>query len=283
MASENWLELREIALKALHEDGVHEDLTTLCCIDPESRSTAQLLLKEPALIAGLPFLPFIFNHLDPTSTTTLHALEGGKTKEAFVIATVIGKTRALLSGERAALNLLQLATSIATKTSRFVEAVSPLNCHILDTRKTIPNLRALQRYAVTLGGGKNHRLNLSKAILIKDNHLKALEREGSSPIGESISRARKLYPGVSIEVEVESIEEFKEALRHNPDSILLDNMTPDMIRACVALSDGKIYLEASGGISLSSARAYAETGVNGISIGALTHSIEAIDLSINII
>jgi nicotinate-nucleotide pyrophosphorylase (carboxylating) len=193
------------------------------------------------------------------------------------IACINGPARALLSGERTALNLLQHLSGVATLTAQCVEKVKGTKCQILDTRKTVPGLRLLDKYAVRVGGGTNHRLHLGDRILIKNNHL-AL----SKSIGVCIERAKKAYPLQWVEVEVDNLSELEEAIEAGADGALLDNMQPEEVARCVELAQGRLFLEASGGISLENVLEYAKTGVDGVSIGALTHSAPALDISMKI-
>lgn len=260
---------------ALCEDRADSDLTTRSCIPEEAVSTAEIVAKSPCTICGLPLIPVVFAELGAPVAVELLVEEGATCKKGDRIARLEGKTRDILSAERVLLNTLQLATSVATKTARFVEEIAPYTCDILDTRKTFPGLRALQKYAVATGGGKNHRFHLAEKIMIKDNHLTHVA------IGEAIAKARKLYPNVPVQVEVDTLDQLREVMHHPVDAILLDNMSPETIEQAVAIAGDHAYLEASGGIDLSNVRCYAKTGVHGISVGALTHTIDAVDLSLN--
>jgi nicotinate-nucleotide pyrophosphorylase (carboxylating) len=260
----------EIALK---EDEVFRDRTSEACID-KGFGLGTLLLKEEGVVAGLPFLELIAYGVDPLITVRLLGDEGMRALPGSV-AEVEGPIHSLLAMERTAINFIQHTTSIASETALYVEAADGL-CDILDTRKTLPGHRYLQKYAVKMGGGKNHRFHLADQILIKDNHLMHLGLE------EAVRRARNAFPSKRLQVEVENEKMFDEAVIACPDAILLDNMSPDMIRGFVLRNKKKIYLEASGGIELNNIRSYAETGVDGISVGRLTHSVRAIDMSLKI-
>ena len=225
-------------------------------------------------MAGLPFLPLFAHAIDPKLKIEIRAEEGKELKPCPV-ATIKGSIHSILSMERTLINFIQHATSIATNTSRYVKEVEG-KCDILDTRKTLPGYRYMQKYAVRMGGGKNHRFHLADQILIKDNHL------FSNKVGEAIQKGRKKYPNKRIQIEVEDLDMFEEALKFKPDAILLDNMSPEMVREGVKKNLEGIYLEASGNINLQDIRLYAKTGVDGISIGALTHSVKAIDMSLEI-
>lgn len=264
-------ELKRNITLALQEDHAFCDLTTTACLKPK-KGFATLLLKEPGVIAGLCFIPLMIEAIDPELNVTLF-VNDGTFFEGGPIAQLEGPLHSLLALERTLINFVQHATSIATKTREFVDAAKG-KCEILDTRKTLPGHRHLQKYAVRMGGGKNHRFHLADQILIKDNHLAELSIE------EAVRRARTKHPGIKIEVEVENEKMFEEAVNACPDAILLDNMDPEMIKNFVKRKKDQIYLEASGGIDLKNIRSYAETGVDGISIGALTHTVKAIDMSL---
>lgn len=258
---------------ALKEDQAFSDLTTTACLEPQW-GEATLLLKQSGVIAGLPFIPLMIEAMDPELKVTFLVIEG-TFLEGGPGATFEGPLHSLLALERTLINFVQHVTSIATKTKEFVDAVDG-KCDILDTRKTLPGHRFLQKYAVRMGGGKNHRFHLADQILIKDNHLAKLS------IAEAIRRARESHPEVKVEVEVENEKMFDEAVNACPDAILLDNMDPGMIKNFVKRNKKPIYLEASGGINLKTIRSYAETGIDGISVGALTHTVKAIDMSLEI-
>jgi nicotinate-nucleotide pyrophosphorylase (carboxylating) len=267
---------------ALQEDQVDRDCTSLSCFSSSSQTEARLILKQEGILAGLIFLPFICYRIDPKIQVSLYKKDGEKGKKGDLLATLKGSTCSILALERMTINFIQHATTVATQTHLYVEKIQDLPCEILDTRKTLPCLRFLQKYAVTIGGGKNHRFDLGDEILIKDNHLTQLKREGKDPIRTSIENTRKCYPQKKIQIEVSTLAELEQALKLHPDRILLDNMTPSEVKQAVALCPKEIYLEASGGINLTNLRLYAETGIHGISIGRLTHSIEAVDMSLKI-
>lgn len=258
---------------ALREDEIFRDRTSVALLE-EDTGIGTLLLKEEGVVAGLPFLKMIAYAVDPRIQVQLMGDEGMQGLPG-VVAEIEGPLRSLLAMERTAINFIQHATSIATETARYVKAVEG-KCDILDTRKTLPGHRYLQKYAVKIGGGKNHRFHLADQILIKDNHLRELSVE------EAIQKVRNSYPEKWVQIEVENEKMFDEAVKACPDAILLDNMKPDQIRFFVQRNKTGIYLEASGGIELINIRSYAETGVNGISVGRLTHSIRAIDMSLKI-
>jgi nicotinate-nucleotide pyrophosphorylase (carboxylating) len=275
-------EIRRLIATALEEDRASSDATSQACIRPEERCQAHFRLKQDACVAGLLFMPWVFHSLDPTLKFKALAQEGGVYKKGTLLAEIEGSALSLLAAERSALNMLQHLSGIATTVTAYVEAVNTFGCDILDTRKTLPGLRNLQKYAVRIGGGKNHRLHLADQILIKNNHLALLKKEGCPfPVKEAIQRARLGAP-ILIEVEVESLEMLEEALEAGADRILLDNMDLPMMQQAVQLCKGKAYLEASGGMSLSKVRAVAACGVNGISVGALTHSVCAVDINLSL-
>jgi nicotinate-nucleotide pyrophosphorylase (carboxylating) len=268
---------RTISL-AFEEDHTGQDITSLACISPQQTTRAEIVLKQNSKVAGLRFLPWACQIVDPSLTCEILASDGKDYEAHTVMARIEGKAHSILALERTALNLLQHASGIAQQTAQYVNAVKEFSCDILDTRKTLPGLRALQKYAVVMGGGKNHRFHLEDRFLIKNNHLKL--QQTSHSVAEAIRRARTWKPQAQIEVEVENLADVQEALKEQVEMILLDNMTPSVVAKAVALANGKAYLEASGGITLDNVKEYAATGVNGISIGALTHSVRAVDLSL---
>jgi nicotinate-nucleotide pyrophosphorylase (carboxylating) len=272
-------DLLRIIRRALEED--LPDITTDSIFEPEERGRARVTVKAPGVIAGLATVPLTLDELDPEAEVELLATDGDEVTAGTIVATASATVRALLSGERTLLNILQRASGIATLTRAFVRAVEGTGAAILDTRKTLPGLRALDKYAVTAGGGENHRLGLHDMFLVKDNHV---DRSGG--IAEAIGKIRESGIERSLMVEVRSLDELRVALGHEPDFILLDNMPPTLMREAVALRDAhsgrKVLLEASGGITLETVRAVAESGIDRISIGALTHSAPALDISMKI-
>ncbi len=275
-------EIRRTLQIALAEDHVEKDVTSQACLPRETAAKASLLLKQPARIAGLIILPILCQMLGSDLNLRLFVEDGCSCSPGTVLATVEGNAHSILAGERTALNLIQHASGIATLTAEYVDAVKGFACDILDTRKTLPGLRAIQKYAVLIGGGKNHRFHLEDRFLVKDNHIKLLRETTSTPIAEAIRRAKILQPGVNVEVEVSSISMLEEALNEQAEVILLDNMSVALVAEAVKINDGRAYLEASGGIDLEEVAHYAATGINGISIGALTHSVRAIDMSLKV-
>jgi len=273
--------LDRIVEAALAEDLPWGDLTTDNLIPAGVTARAEAVARAGGVIAGLPVFERVFVRLDPQVTVAACCRDGTPVRPGEVVAVVEGPARSLLRGERVALNFLQRLSGIATLTSQYVAAVAGLPCRIIDTRKTTPGLRLLEKYAVRMGGGANHRFGLSDGILIKDNHLAILRREGI-PLASALADLRRRIPhGVRIQVEVENLEEVREALAAGADALLFDNMSPELLREAVALARGRAITEASGGITLETVRVVAETGVDLISVGALTHSARALDISLD--
>ncbi|TAN41373.1 MAG: carboxylating nicotinate-nucleotide diphosphorylase [Nitrospirae bacterium] len=268
----------ELLRHALEEDIGHGDITTSLIVPSENVSSALFVAKGNFVLAGFPFAREVFSLLDPETTFKTFFNEGAKVSRGDVLAEVAGKTRILLAGERTSLNILQRLSGIATLTSEFVDQVRGTRARIVDTRKTTPGLRFMEKYAVKKGGGINHRFGLFDGILIKDNHI---EEVGS--ITEAIARAKAGHHLAKIEVEVENLKELEEAIRAGADIIMLDNMSvPDMTEA-VRQAAGRVTIEASGNMSLENVRSVADTGVDLISVGALTHSAVAADISMKIV
>ncbi|HEX6100920.1 MAG TPA: carboxylating nicotinate-nucleotide diphosphorylase [Thermoanaerobaculia bacterium] len=253
------------------------DITSESIFAPEDRGSARFLVKGDGVIAGLAVVESVFRILDPDASVELLVEDGSRVKPGDVVATVSASVIALLSGERTALNLMQRASGIATMTRRFVDAVEGTRAKIYDTRKTAPGLRALDKYAVVAGGGENHRIGLHDLFLVKNNHI---DRAGS--ITAAVERIRLRNMPQKIMVEVRDTRELEEALALAPDFILLDNMSTDQLREAVQRTNGRVPLEASGGINLETVRGVAETGVDRISVGALTHSVTALDISMRV-
>ncbi|HLF71336.1 MAG TPA: carboxylating nicotinate-nucleotide diphosphorylase [Dehalococcoidia bacterium] len=271
-----------IVRAALDEDGADRDITTLSTVPPQQRGRGVFLAKEAGVIAGLPVASAAFAAVDPSITLRSVIEDGARVEPGTVIAEVEGPVAPILSAERVALNFLQRLSGTATATRALVDAVAGTKARIVDTRKTTPGLRALERYAVRAGGGTNHRFNLADGVLIKDNHLAAGRSRGLS-LAQVVAAARQGTPHTArIEVEVTSYAECEEALAAAADVILLDNMSIKEMARCVALCRGRALTEASGGITIATVRAIAETGVDIISSGALTHSAKALDISLDI-
>jgi nicotinate-nucleotide pyrophosphorylase (carboxylating) len=253
------------------------DITSESIFAADDRGAARFLVKGEGVIAGLAVVETVFSMLDPAAVVVLKSRDGERVQPGDVVAEVSASVIALLSGERTALNLMQRASGIATMTRRFVDAVEGTRAKIHDTRKTAPGLRMLDKYAVVAGGGENHRIGLHDMFLIKNNHI---DRAGSIRAAVERIRARNLPQKIMIEVR--DPRELDEALALGPDFILLDNMNPAQLREAVQRTNGRVPLEASGGITLETVRAVAETGVDRISVGALTHSVTALDISMRI-
>jgi len=270
--------LKKLIEEALSEDLGNGDVTSEAIIPADAASTADIKAKQDLVLAGLEVAREVFHYLDPAIQFTPLAKDGDRIKTDTVLARVSGKTRVLLAGERVALNLLQHLSGIATLTSRYVEHLKGTKAQILDTRKTLPGLRQLEKYAVRMGGGKNHRFGLSDGILIKDNHITA-----AGGITKAVELARKnAHHLLKIEVETKTLDEVREALAAKTDVIMLDNMSVEMMKEAVKLIAGRVLVEASGNVTLETIRAIAETGVDFISSGSLTHSAPAADISMKI-
>jgi len=271
--------VNEIITRALREDHSHKDITTNILTRPDQKSEAYILTREDTIVSGLEIVRKIFRKLDSRMQFKFFHKDGDRARRNRKIIGLYGKTRALLTGERVALNFLSYLSGIATITHQFVQRVNPYPVKIMDTRKTLPGLRGLVKMAVRAGGGVNHRFNLKEMVMIKDNHQVAYKKDKT--IQEAIRHVRRNTSRM-IMVEVDTIPQFRQALEANPDVILLDNMTPRQMRKIVAInkkSSNPCLLEASGGINLRNIRSIAKTGVDRISIGALTHSPRAIDFS----
>ena len=274
---------REALKRFLEEDIGQGDVTTLAIIPPGQQAIGHFMAKAPLVLAGIELVVEAFTLLDEGVTVEIWHRDGDELQAGDRVASVRGYARALLTGERVVTNLLQRLCGIATLTKQFVDAIRGTNAKILDTRKTTPGLRVFEKYAVTVGGGTNHRFGLDDAILIKDNHIKL-----AGGISAAITAARQHESrSHRFEVEVTTLEELQEALQYELDAILLDNMHPDMVRQAVAYvrahgRGDRILVEASGGITLANVRAFAEAGVDWISIGALTHAAPAVDMSFKI-
>lgn len=272
------LYLDDVLRRALLEDIPYLDVTTDFLIDETQQSEAVLLCKEPGVLCGLEAAQRVFALLGPGVTADYRKKDGDRVQKGDVAAVFRGPTRTLLKGERTSLNLMQHMSGIATATAEAAALVAGTRASVTDTRKTLPGLRALEKYAVTVGGGRNHRFCLSDAAMIKDNHIDAC---GS--IGAAVEKLRGAVGHmVKIEVEARTLDEVHKALEAGVDAIVLDNMSLDDMRAAVALSGGRALMEASGNITLETIGAVAQTGVDIISMGALTHSVRALDLSLKI-
>ena len=276
-------QIEEIAQTALDEDLKDGDITTSPLLPAHSQGRVSFLARAEGVLAGMVIMPIVFNKVDPFLKFVELVSDGSRVKPGMVLGTVEGNTSSLLKAERTALNILQHMSGIATLTARYVDAVKGLPVKILDTRKTMPGLRCLDKYSVAMGGGTNHRYNLGDMVLIKDNHIAVLRREGRS-LGDIVRLARSKTPaGIRIEIETTTPQEALEAAAAGADIVMLDNMSLDAMREAVKLINRKAIVEASGGVNLDTVRSIAETGVNWISVGAITHSAPSLDISLKII
>jgi len=274
MSTINFTEIADLINSAFQEDQADNDITTNACIPPDLYAQANIILKQDGCMAGLKFLPELFKQFSVNLSCKNLAEDGNYYEAGTILAKIDGPARSLLSAERVALNLLQHLSGVATLTYKCVAKTAGTSCQILDTRKTIAGFRQLQKYAVKMGGGVNHRMDLSDRILIKNNHLTLVSLE------ECI---KKSLESGWVEVEIDRKEMLETVINAGVNAVLLDNMSPEQVSECVALGNHRVYLEASGGITLDNIEAFAKTGVNGISIGALTHSAPAIDISMRIL
>lgn len=278
----NLPEVQDLIRRAVQEDLCLGDPTTDCLIPPDLLGKGVIFAKKEGVLCGVEVALAVFHQIDPSVRGEILAWDGERLRPGHKILAIWGPVASLLKGERTALNFLQHLSGIATGTAQFLEAIRGTKACIVDTRKTIPGLRLLEKYAVRIGGGRNHRMNLGDGILIKDNHLEAMRAQGFT-LRDAVQRARRYAPHtLRVEVEVTSLDEVREALAAGADLILLDNMSLEDMRKAVALVNGRALLEASGGITLETVRAVAETGVDIISSGSLTHSAKALDISMDI-
>jgi nicotinate-nucleotide pyrophosphorylase (carboxylating) len=271
-------ETTALVAAALEEDDTKHDITTAATVLSDRRARCRIVARKAGVIAGLPLAAEAFRQLDKAVTIRTEHDDGTRVRPNTSVMFLSGHARGLLSAERVALNFLQRLSGIATLTAQYVEAIKGTGAHILDTRKTTPGFRRLEKYAVRAGGGLNHRMSLSSSVLIKDNHLAAAEGD----IGIAVQRARAVAPaGMKVEVECDTLDQVRAALAAAADVILLDNMEMMELREAVKLVEGRAVIEASGGVTLETVKAIAETGVNWISVGALTHSVPALDLALD--
>jgi len=264
--------------RALEEDIGPGDITASLVISRDRKSKARYLAKEDFVLAGLPFAREVFRLLGPSIEFKMFFHDGARIDKGDILAEVYGNTSDILAGERVSLNILQRLSGIATLTDAYVTRVKGLRAKIIDTRKTTPCMRSMEKYAVRMGGGSNHRFGLFDGILIKDNHI-----EAAGGIKKAVSRARNGFHLSKIEVEVGNIKDLGNAIDAGADVVMLDNMPVSDMRKAVEISNGRVLLEASGGINLKNVRDIAETGVDFISVGALTHSAPAVDISLKIV
>jgi nicotinate-nucleotide pyrophosphorylase (carboxylating) len=282
MGLPNTPQVKRFISQAIAEDLGQGDITTEALIPKTQRGKASIVAKADGIIAGVEIARQVFLKVDPELKLAILIEDGAEVKPGDIVAKIEGRVVSILKAERVSLNLLQRLSGIASETSQYVRAVKGLPVQIPDTRKTTPGLRTLEKYAVRVGGGKNHRMHLGDGILIKDNHLAALRHQDLS-ITEIVTKARqKAPPKLKIEVEVKTPQEAAEAAEAGADIIMLDNMGLEDMRQAVQLIKGRALIEASGGITIDKVRAVAETGVGLISIGALTHSVKALDMSLEL-
>lgn len=268
----------ELLKHAIEEDIGYGDITTNLLVPEDSKSRALYIAKGNFVLAGFPFAKEVFNLLEPATSFETFYNDGAKVRKGDVLGQVTGKTRVLLAGERVSLNILQRLSGIATVTSQFVDAVKGTKARIVDTRKTTPCQRFMEKYAVRMGGGVNHRFGLFDGILIKDNHIEAVGN-----IKDTVSLAKAGHHLAKIEVEVENLKDLEEAIEAGADIVMLDNMSVEAMKEAVDIVGGRLTIEASGNVSLNNVRDIAETGVDMISIGAITHSVTAADISMKIV
>jgi nicotinate-nucleotide pyrophosphorylase (carboxylating) len=274
-------EIRRAVQEALAEDIGSGDVTTLATIPLRAEAKASMVTREPITVAGIAFAEAAFQTLSPAVSCHRRGEDAWPVAAGAVLLGVDGPARALLTAERVALNFVQRLSGIATLTARFVEAVRGTGAWILDTRKTTPGWRRFEKYAVACGGGHNHRAGLFDLVLIKDNHLETLRHEKPNAIAAAVQRARDHYPDLKVEVETDSLAQVEQAVAAGADIILFDNMSPAQLHSAVRLVNGRAKTEASGGVNLGNVRAIAETGVDFISIGALTHGARAVDIALD--
>ncbi|MBA3670621.1 MAG: carboxylating nicotinate-nucleotide diphosphorylase [Gemmatimonadaceae bacterium] len=271
-------ELHALVKGALDEDDAFNDLTTIATVVSDRHARGRLVARAAGTVCGVPFALEAFRTLDPKVTIRVDREDGSRVAAGDTVLYLTGHARAILSAERVALNFMQRLSGVASVTARYVDAVRGTRARILDTRKTTPGWRLLEKYAVRAGGGTNHRLTLGAAVLIKDNHLAAVDGD----VGVAVRRARELAPaGTRVEVECDRMEQVAAAVEAGVDIVMLDNMSPELMQRCVTLVDGRAIVEASGGVDLSRVRVIADTGVDWISVGALTHSAPALDLALD--
>ena len=276
-------EIRRVVQLALAEDVGDGDITTLATVAPDSNARAAMIAREPLVVAGLPIAEAVFGELSAAIQINRNTNDGDHVPAGQSLLRISGPAQAMLTGERVALNFIQRLSGIATLTRQYVDAVKGTRAQILDTRKTTPGLRRLEKYAVACGGGHNHRAGLFDRVLIKDNHLVALQHDKPNPIAAAVKRARERYPQHKIEIEADTLEQVEQAVAAGADILLLDNMNLVQLRVAVQQAKGRAKTEASGGVNLANVRQIAETGVDWISVGALTHSARAADSALEFV
>lgn len=277
MALPEDFDLDEFVTRVLAEDlGTGGDVTSNATIAADAHFTAEMNCREPMVVAGLEIAAAFFRAFDRDVRIEQLAMDGNRVDAKSVLMRLEGRARSMLAAERSALNTLQHLSGIATLTRRYVDAIAGTDATLLDTRKTLPGLRALEKYAARMGGAENHRMRLDDGVLIKDNHVAVC-----GDVAEAVSRAKAANVGLQIQVEVDRIEQIEPALAAGADRLLLDNMAPPMLRQAVTLAAGRVPLEASGGVTLETIRAIAETGVDYISVGRITQSAPAVDIGLD--
>jgi nicotinate-nucleotide pyrophosphorylase (carboxylating) len=274
-------EIRAAVKNALAEDLGRGDATTLATVPKNLPAVALMRAREPLTVAGIQFAETAFQILSPKIKIQKALRDGTRAKAGETLLKISGPAHAILSAERVALNFVQRLSGVATATAQFVAAVRGTNARILDTRKTTPGWRRFEKFAVACGGGKNHRLGLYDMILIKDNHLAALRQEKPDAISAAVACARKKFPKLKVEVEADTLKQVSQAAAAGADIILLDNMDLKQLRAVVKIVNGRAQTEASGGVNLKTVRGIAQTGVDLISVGAITHSARAVDIGLD--
>jgi nicotinate-nucleotide pyrophosphorylase (carboxylating) len=273
-------DVRDLVRRSLQEDIGTGDVTSLAMLAPGDTARAVIVSRGKYVVAGGAIAKLVFSVCDPKLSVRVLVKDGTRVSAGDPIMHVKGKARSILAAERVALNFLQRMTGIATLTRQFVQKAKPYGVQVLDTRKTTPLLRILEKNAVLCGGGVNHRMGLYDRVLIKDNHRAFWKRSRKGNLAEAVIAARRRNPGLQVEVEIESENDLKSVLKASPDWVLLDNMPPGLMRRCVEICKGKCKVEASGGVSLKTIERISQTGVDAVSIGALTHSAPAADLSL---
>jgi nicotinate-nucleotide pyrophosphorylase (carboxylating) len=276
-------EILNLIDRAIHEDIGHGDITTLASISEDDFLSGKVTCKQAGCVAALPFLEIFFKKINPQIDVQLLVPEGSYQKAGTVIATLTGPARGILSGQRAALNFIQHASGIATLTAAFVKKIAGTGCAIMDTRKTLPGLRCLEKYAVRVGGGVVHRYRLDERFIIKSDHIRVLAEKFSNPIKTAVRMAREFQPATPIEIEIDDYGKLNEALETEATVVILCNMAPDEAAQCIEKirpHNKKVYIDSSGTITLETIRAYAELGVDAITIGDLTHSVRDLDITL---
>lgn len=278
-------EINDLIARAVAEDICSGDITSMACLSDNRHTTGTFLLKQSATLAGLPLLPRLFHSIDPRLEVALAVEEGSSHKAGTIVAKVSGPVRSIMAGERIALNLLQHSSGVATVTAEYVKKIAGIKCDILDTRKTLPGLRALEKYAVAVGGGKNHRNGLDDYFLIKSSHLAFLGTSDRHPIAEAVERVKALDAKLPVEIQIDNPNHIDEALKYDFRAIILRNMTLNEIEHslnAIRRTNKRIYVAFSGNVSLDTVRTLAESGINGISVAGLTYSVPDIDIGMRL-